>query len=223
MAPVADHRDHPPSSAVADVLALGGLAGSLTPPLVPIVTDSTVRVGRAVTVRFAVADEGPGLTALYNVLSRDLSDCAVLMTGLSALDGAAFGEILATAAHHRGARIMLVDGAVRDAHNLDALGLPVYARSLTIAGPNRRAHVVAVDETAWIDDVAVHPDDAIVADKEGCVVVPLARLAEILDCARSYADAEDRLRQTLESGASLAESYRIKKEVVDDIRARLLH
>ncbi|MEZ5251855.1 MAG: hypothetical protein R2713_22420 [Ilumatobacteraceae bacterium] len=70
-----------PVSAVADVLALWGYDGWLTPPLAPVVRSASVVRGRALTVQVAAGDTGPGLAGIYDVLSGDLADRVVVIAG----------------------------------------------------------------------------------------------------------------------------------------------
>jgi regulator of RNase E activity RraA len=210
--------DLPPTSAIADVMALHGLNGVLTPPLRPIAGTGPSLIGEALTITFSVAADGPGMSTVFEVLSGDLTGRVLILAGLDDLPGAAFGEILATAARERGAVAVLVDGAARDVSSLELVGLPVYARRTCIAGPNGTAHAVGVDVTVTIDKVTVQPGDSVVADKEGCVRVPPDVLTTIMRDSLRYAATEDRLQMQLVDGGRLDEAYAIKKSVVDDLR-----
>lgn len=203
----------PPLSALADVLALRGLDGWLTPPLLPVVPAAGFTLGPAVTVRFAL-DDGGRLGPLQEVLSGDLAGAIVVVAGASDLDGAVWGEILTAAAVGRGAAGVLVDGAVRDRRAMLDQGLPVFARGEALVGPRGLASVVAVGEPVEVAGVGLAPGDLVALDGSGALRLPLARADELLADALAYAEAEDRVVTALRAGAPLTEAYREKADVV---------
>ena len=73
--------DLPPVSAIADVLALRGLGGWLTPPLRPIVAPSEPIAGRAVTVALQATPAGRGLGEVQELLSTSLDGAVLVMAG----------------------------------------------------------------------------------------------------------------------------------------------
>ena len=154
----------PSVSAVADVLALWGLDGWLTPPLHPVVGASVPVIGRALTLTISAGVEGPGLAPMYDVLSRDLTGRVLLLAGASTVAGAVWGEILTLAALQQGATAVLVDGWVRDTPEMAALGFPVYANGERVVGPNGRAHLTHIDGAVSVHSVVVTADDMIVVD-----------------------------------------------------------
>lgn len=213
-----NHLATPPVSAIADVAALAGVHGWLTPPLRPVVPASEPRRGRVRTLRFQVGDEGPGLGAVYELLSSDLSGAVLVFAGVEHLGGAIWGEILSQAASARGAVGVLVDGAVRDVEEMARIGLPVYARSTCVVGPNGRAHAVQLDGAVAIDGVRISAQDSVALDASGCVRLEAAREWELLDAARRYAAGEERVVQALQDGTLLREAYLHKRAVVEELK-----
>lgn len=212
------HLSTPGVSALADVAALVGLDGWLTPPLQPIVPAPVAGRGSVRTVTLAVAESGTGLGPVYELLSSDLSGQVLVVSGAAALDGAIWGEILATAAQSSGALAVLVDGAVRDQPEMMFIGLPVYAREQRVVGPAARAHVVAVDAPIEIGGVHITCEDTIAFDAVGCIRLQAAREWEVLDAARRYNEAEQRVLDALRNGAPLSAAYLYKKAVVDTLK-----
>jgi 4-hydroxy-4-methyl-2-oxoglutarate aldolase len=210
----------PPVSAIADVLALWGAEGALSPPLAPIAPAGSVVAGRARTLRIVAADTGPGLAPLYDLLSDDLTGCVLFLAGAQAVGAAVWGEILSTAAATRNAAAVLIDGAARDRPDVVAAGVPVYARDERVVGPAGRAHVEAVDVAVTIDGTEIAPDDGIVVDATGCVRVVGAQWQSVMEGAARYAAAEDEVLRALESGEPLSSAYRLKKVAVDELRRR---
>lgn len=208
----------PPVSAVADVLALRGHDGWLTPPLAPVVPCAAPRVGRVVTVQLTTATDGPGLAPLFDLLSGDLPDRLVLLAGAEPVGAAVWGEILSAAAAQAGACGVIVDGAVRDRPAMAERGLPVYARREAVVGPNGTAHVSAVGTAVSVAGVRVAADDHIVFDATGCVRVPSGDLATVLAAAARYTAAEADVVATIEAGVPLRDAYHHKRSVVESLR-----
>jgi 4-hydroxy-4-methyl-2-oxoglutarate aldolase len=206
-----------PVSAIADVLALWGMDGWLTPPLAPVVSASSVVSGRALTVQLAHDTSGPGLSPIYDVLSADLTDRVVVIAGARPVPGAVFGEILAGAARQQGAVGVLVDGWVRDRDDMTAIGLPVLAVGERVVGPNGSAHLLSVGETVAVDGVTVDDGDVIVIDPSGCVRIPAARADDVLGAATRYATAEVLVADALAAGEPLAAAYRHKRAMLAEL------
>lgn len=213
---VASLPDAPPASAIADVLALWDRDGWLSPPLAPIVAATACAAGTAVVLTMAHAEAGPGLGPLYDVLDGDLAGRVLVLAGAHLAPGAVWGEILATTAARAGAATVLVDGAVRDVADLPPT--PLYARGVSVVGPNGKAHIVGVGAAASIDGVPIASDDLVVADPTGCVRVNSTEIATVLEAARFYADAEDKVLNAIRSGTPLADAYLIKKSAVTQLR-----
>lgn len=207
-----------PVSAIADVLALIGRDGWLTPPLQPIVACTTPTRSRAKTFRLEMRDNGPGLSALYEALSTDLTGCAVVIEAHS-VEGAIWGEILATAAKNSGVVTAIVGGSVRDRSSILAINLPLYAEREIVVGPAGKAHVTEVGCALTIGSVTICQEDVIVGDMGGCVRIPSALATDVLNAALAYAAAEQDTLDSLHRGEPLTTAYLYKKYVVEGILA----
>jgi regulator of RNase E activity RraA len=207
----------PPVSAVADVLALWGADGWLTPPLRPVVAPDGPWLGRARTVELRPGSAGPGMAPLYDLLSTELEGDVVVVSA-TGVNGAAWGEILATAARGAGVVGVLVDGSVRDGPAMAELGLPVLAADQCVVGPNGLAHVVAIDGPVTIGRTTVAGGDHVLLDATGAVRIRSNDLADVLGAAARYALAEDAVLAALASGVGLDTAYLHKKSIVDELR-----
>lgn len=209
----------PPVSAIADVLALFGVDGWLTPPLVPVVAPAQPLIGRARTVELRAASPGTGLTPLHELVSSDLDEQVLVIAGARPIGGAIWGEIMSRAARRQGAVAVLLDGIARDAIAMRDEGLPVFAAELAVVGPAGRASIVAIDHAVTVGSTSVAPGDAVVVDSSGAVRVPADDAGRILDAARAYAEAEEQVMVALASGEPLLDAYRFKKAVVAELTA----
>ena len=112
---------------------------------------------------------------------------------------AVIGELIALQAKVRAAAAILVDGPVRDVDELAALGLPVWARSVSAAGPAKGVRG-ELDVSVTVGGVAIAPGDVVVLDADGVVVVPRGRLEDVLAAAEARAAKERDLVPRLEAG-----------------------
>jgi regulator of RNase E activity RraA len=168
-------------------------------------------VGRAATalVKPALADHAtPALAAKHSVEMIDSAkpgDVGVIVMEGS-LDVAAMGGLMGTAAKSRGMAGMVLDGAVRDVREIRALGLPVYARSISPGNAVTRYASVANQVPVECAGVRIAPGDIIIASEEGVVVVPKDRAAEVLARAQEIAARERKMIPLIKKYKSVAKA-----------------
>lgn len=106
---------------------------------------------------------------------------------------AVFGELMALACQARGVAGIVVDGAVRDAEALYALGFPAFARGVCASGPLKDGTGEVGYPTAC-GGVVCAAGDMVVADGDGVVVVPMSDLGIVLNQARDIGAWEEQWR-----------------------------
>jgi regulator of RNase E activity RraA len=168
-------------------------------------------VGRAATslVKATSADKAtPTLAAKHSVEMIDNARAGevgvIVMEG--SLDVAAMGGLMGTAAKSRGMAGMVLDGAVRDVREIRALGLPVYARSISPANAVGRYASVANNVAVECAGVTIAPGDIIVASEEGVVVVPADRAEAVLKRAQEIAAREVKMLPLIKKFKSVAKA-----------------
>ncbi|MDG4668151.1 methyltransferase [Mycobacterium sp. 236(2023)] len=102
---------------------------------------------------------------------------------------ALIGEMIGIKAKARGIAGFVLDGAARDIDALRILGVPVFARAATPAGPFKHGPFQLLQPTA-VGGVCVFPGDAVIADRDGVAVVARSSLDETLTRADELASAE---------------------------------
>jgi len=210
-------------SAISDVLALIGKRGWLSPPLISIVTAPKPISSRALTFRLEMGDEGPGLIPLYEALSNNLASRSIVLDA-QRIDGAVWGEILATAALNAEISAALIFGSARDRSAIQSIGIPTYGSREIVVGPAGRAHVREVGGMVTINapaSVNINQDDIIVCDESGCVVIPQAIAESVLIAAAQYEKAESTTVGALKNHEPLTTAYIHKKMVVERIVSEL--
>ncbi len=105
-------------------------------------------------------------------------DVVVIDAGASPMN-AVLGDLISTKARHRGIAGFIVDGLVRDLPDIQALGLPVFARGTTPIGPLHRGPG-EINFPICCGGTVVNPGDVIVADATGIVAVPREIVGELL-------------------------------------------
>lgn len=213
------------TSAIADVLALQGRSGWLTPPLQPVVAARCPVVGEAVTMRIERRDPtgdgaAPDFTPMYEVLSGDHTGRVLVIAGAVEVGGAVWGEILAQSARQAGFVGIALDGFARDLGALHELGLPIYASGSAVVGPQGRAHVSGVNVDVFINDVTVSPGDTIVLDDSGCVRLESTDSSDVLAAAALYERAEEEVLGALAGGERITSAYKYKSSAVARLKGR---
>lgn len=170
-------------------------------------------VGRASTslLRAVPADQStPATAAKHSVEMIDASkpgDVGVLVMEGS-LDVAAMGGLMGTAAKVRGMAGMVIDGALRDVREIRALGLPVYARSISPANAVTRFASVANQIPVKCAGVTIAPGDIIVASEEGVVAIPKDKAEAVLQRAEEIALREQRMLPLIRKHKSVGEAVK---------------
>jgi regulator of RNase E activity RraA len=182
-----------PTSTWSDALDQLDLPGVLS-GIAPRVGDGRV-AGPAVTVDERVGELGSAEPSEFGIdlilpAAREGDVLVIRQAGRPA--ASAIGGLAALAARRRGVAGIVIEGACRDVEELLEAGLPIWTRSLTPASGRGRARVEGVNVPLVIDGVPVSPGDMIVADATGIVVLPRARLAELLPLAEARAASDAR-------------------------------
>lgn len=144
-------------------------------------------VGTAFTVRTTATDS----TALHHAAGLiGEGQVLVLDTG-GDVRHAPLGEVVAAQLVARGAAGAVVDGVVTDVDEIAGLGLSVHARGTSML--TTKLHGIdagGVGIPVTCGGAVVHPGDAVLADANGVLVVPLDVLESLVDIALED-DAEE--------------------------------
>jgi len=103
----------------------------------------------------------------------------IVINGHGDLTRAIIGDLIGIRAKTLGIAGFVIDGAVRDADALEECGMPVFARTVTPAGPYKHGPG-RLQQPVAIAGVVVTPGDIIVADADGVVVVQRADAERVL-------------------------------------------
>src|SRR5437764_11650924 len=119
-------------------------------------------------------------------------------------DRACIGDLVVAEARAAGVAGVLVWGLHRDTADVLAIGLPVFSLGAIPTGPLELAPRDSQPlMSARIGDHTVSTGDVVLADDDGAVFLPDARVAEILDVAERIRDAERRQAERIRGGNTL--------------------
>ena len=121
----------------------------------------------------------------------------------SRANAAIWGELLSTHTRAKGGRGVVLDGLSRDSWGIVEMKFPVFAKGLSPADSKGRLEVIAIRGTIPVAGVSVSNGDLLLADDDGCVVVPAEVEDEVIRLAFEKVSGEDVMRDILRKGANL--------------------
>ena len=158
-----------------------------TKPLRP---DQPRVVGRAFTLRFVPAREDLATPESWSspVSTRAAIEampggCIAVVDAMGCTDAGIFGDILCARMAEKGVAALVTDGVVRDLAGVLGTGLPVWCGGA--AAPPSVAGLTFVNwqEPIGCGGVAVFPNDVVVVDDDGAVLIPQALLGTVVEAA----------------------------------------
>ena len=180
----------------------------------PLPTAKERVVGKAFTMRFVPAREDlatPESWASPRSTRAAIEDMpeGVIAVGdaMGIIAAGIFGDILVARMRKRKVTALVTDGVMRDVAGVIGTGMPVWC-----AGAAAPASVAGLTFVGWQEPigcggVAVFPDDVIVADDDGAVVIPQAMLAEVTKLAVEQERFETWAMGEVEKGTPLPGLY----------------
>jgi RraA family protein len=161
----------------------------------PMHSGPTTLCGPALTVRVPPGDH---LMVQKALDLAEPGDVIVVDAG-GLVEVAMIGDIMTRYAARRGIAGFVIDGAIRDAAEIAARDLPVYARAVTPRGPSRLGPG-EIHAVVSIGGMVVHPGDIIVGDADGVVAVPRADADVVLAAARALRVKEENTFRAIAEG-----------------------
>jgi regulator of RNase E activity RraA len=171
-------------------------------------------VGRAFTLRFVPAREDLATPESWSspistraAIEAMPEGAIAVVDAMGVTDAGIFGDILCARMSKRGVAALVTDGVVRDLAGVLGTGLPVWC-----AGEAAPPSVAGLTFVAWQEPigcggVAIYPDDVVVLDSDGAVLIPAKLVEEIVPLALEQERLEAWIMEEVEAGASLPGLY----------------
>ena len=127
---------------------------------------------------------------------------------------ASAGAILITRLMKRGCEGIVTDGGFRDSPEIEKMDFPAYHQRPSSPTNLTLHQAIDINVPIGCGDVAVWPNDLIVGDKEGVVVIPSKYINEISEDVKKMTIYEDFVMNEVRKGKSIRGLYPLTDEKI---------
>lgn len=170
--------------------------------------------GRAFTLRFVPGREDQATpeswakpTSTRGAIEAMPAGCVAVVDARGITGAGIFGDILCARMRQRGVAALVTDGVVRDIAGVESTSLPVWCAGVAAPPSVAALTFIGWQEPIGCGGVAVFPDDVVVADGDGAIVVPAALVEEMIALAPEQEALESWIMHEVGNGASLPGLY----------------
>jgi regulator of RNase E activity RraA len=185
----------------------------------PLVSGQKRLIGPAFTLRFVPAREDLATPESWSspISTRTAIEampegCIAIVDAMGITDAGIFGDILCARMVKRGVAALITDGVVRDLEGVLGTGLPVWCNGAAAPPSVAGLTFVGWDQPIGCGGVAIFPNDIIVADRDGAVVIPQALLDHVLQEGPAQEAQEAWIVNEVNRGAVLPGLYPMNAE-----------
>ena len=171
-------------------------------------------VGPAFTLRFVPAREDLATPASWSnpistraAIEAMPAGCVAVVDAMGVTDAGIFGDILCARMQKRGVAALVTDGVLRDVAGVKGTGLPVWCQGAAAPPSVAGLTFVAWGQPIGCGGVAVFPDDVVVVDDDGAVLIPAAYVDQVVADALEQERLEEWIMGEVAHGASLPGLY----------------
>jgi regulator of RNase E activity RraA len=166
--------------------------------------------GTALTVKLVKQEnhDADALSGMLKAIDSGGPGSVYVMKVEDGADIAGMGGLMGTAMFARGFSGAVIDGGVRDLPQLKKIGFPVFSTGPVPSTSVTHYRFGGMNIPVDCDGVKVNPNDIIVADQDGVVVVPRDRAAEILVLAQKLDNSEHSMYPFIEKFRSIEEAVK---------------
>lgn len=200
------------TAVLGDVMDTMGLHHQFLPPTIRSLVPDHVLVGRAMPVLEADccgdvlghSGQSQPFGLMLDALDGLRAGEVYITTGASH-DYALWGGLMSTRAKALGAAGAVLDGFHRDTREILGLDFPVFSTGAYAQDQKVRGRVIDYRcPIAFRNGARVEPGDLVVGDMDGVVILPQARLGEIIEAAVAKVEGEADVRRMIGEGKGAA-------------------
>lgn len=185
---------------VATVYEASGLDCAMDPGIKPVWPGARL-LGNALPVRCHPGDN----LALHRAVEQAVPGDVLVVDADGHIAGY-WGEVLAAAAQVAGIVGLVINGGVRDVDQLAQMGFPVFSRGVGV-GRTKKHEPGVVGEPTIVAGVLVKPDDAVLANPDGVLVLPRETVEEISERALARQANESEYLARIRNGELTLDIY----------------
>ena len=171
-------------------------------------------VGRAFTLRFVPAREDLATPASWGspistraAIEAMPEGAVAVVDAMGTTDAGIFGDILCARMQKRGVAALVTDGVVRDLDGVLGTQLPVWCQGTAAPASVNGLTFVSWQEPIACGGVAVFPNDIVVVDSDGAVLIPAALLHDVVAAAVEQERLEGWIMTQVDAGLPLPGLY----------------
>ena len=180
----------------------------------PIAPDQPRVIGRAFTLRFVPAREDLATPESWSsprstraAIEAMPAGAIAVVDAMGVTSAGIFGDILCARMKQRGVAGLVTDGVVRDVAGVLRTGLPVWCQGTAAPPSVAGLTFVGWQEPIACGGVAVFPDDLVIVDSDGAVVIPAALIEHVVAAGPEQEALEAWIMQEVENGSPLPGLY----------------
>jgi regulator of RNase E activity RraA len=202
------------TATVTTVLLKHGLRNVWMRGTRPIRADQASVIGRAFTLRFVPAREDLATpeswaspTSTRAAIEAMTPGCVAVVDAMGVTDAGIFGDILCARMKKRDVAALVTDGVVRDLTGVLGTKLPVWSQGAAAPPSVAGLTFVGWQQPVGCGGVAVFPDDVVMADRDGAVVIPARLLDVVVETAPEQERLEAWIMDEVDRGIALPGLY----------------
>lgn len=202
------------TATITTVLLKKGLRNVWIRGTKPLSPGQPKQIGRAFTLRFlpyredlATPESLASPRSTRAAIEAMPHGCIAVADAMGVTDAGVLGDILCARMVKRGVRALVTDGVVRDIAGVRSTGLAVWCQGSAAPPSVAGLTFVGWGEPIACGGVVVFPDDLIMVDEDGAVVIPAAMVEAVAELAADQERLEEWIMGEVEAGTPLPGLY----------------
>ena len=205
---------------ISTALFKRGLRNQFIQGVSPLNPNLSNMVGYAFTVRYIPAREDLNTLDVFRnpehpqrvAIEKCPKNHVLIFDSRNDARAASAGAILVTRLMVRGCAGVVTDGGFRDSSEIKKLEFPAYHHRPSSPTNLTLHQAIDINVPIGCGDVAVWPNDLIVGDQEGVIVIPNKIIEEISEEVKSMTVYEDYVIDKVQNGSSIRGLYPLTDE-----------